>query len=131
MNTTLLLGRITKDLELKKSKTDMSILKFTVAVNRMKQGEADFINCLAFDKTAENIMNFFSKGRMIALQGHIQTGSYDNAEGKKVYTTEVIVDRFHFTGEKKQQDLSTTQDESNTGFSSLSDADDSTDELPF
>jgi single-strand DNA-binding protein len=106
------MGRITKDLEIKMSASNMAILKFTVAVNRRKKGEADFINCLAFDKTAENIQAYFKKGSMIAIEGRIQTGSYENKEGQKVYTTEVIVDAFHFTGEKK---IEATE----TGFTAL------------
>ena len=123
MNKSLIMGRICKDLEIRKSQSDMSILKFTVAVNRMKKGEADFINCLAFDKTADNIFNFFGKGKMICIEGHIQTGSYDNDKGQKVYTTEVVVDKFHFTGEKK--DESTTQ----IGYTDVTDS--ISDELPF
>jgi single-strand DNA-binding protein len=102
------MGRITKDLELKYSKDgETTILSFTVAVNRMKKdtNEADFISCKAFNKTAENIAKFFGKGKLIASDGRIQTGSYDNKDGQKVYTTDVIVSGFHFTGEKKDANI--------------------------
>ncbi len=126
MNKAILLGRITKDLELKHTASGLAVLKFTVAVNRFKKGEADFINCLAWDKTAELINTYFKKGSLIAIEGRIQTGSYDNKEGKKVYTTEVVVERMHFTGEKKDND--TTQ----TGFSEIpGEIIYDTDELPF
>lgn len=107
MNRTMIMGRITKDLELKYTSTEMAILKFTVAVNRMKKGEVDFISCVAFKDRAENIAKFFTKGRMIAIEGRMQTGSYDNKEGQKVYTTDIMVDSFHFTGEKRE---ATTQE---------------------
>ena len=110
MNKALILGRITKELEVKYSKDNMPILKFTVAVNRIKKGEADFINCLAFKERAENIAKYFSKGSMIAIEGKILTGSYDNDKGQKVYTTEILVDAFHFTGEKRDGQVSQKKD---------------------
>lgn len=123
MNKTILMGRITKDLEVRMSQSSMALLSFTVAVNRAfkKEGEekqSDFIMCKAFGKTAENIAKFFSKGALIAIEGRIQTGSYDK-DGAKVYTTDVIVDQFHFTGEKK--------DTNQSGFVPV----DNVDDLPF
>jgi len=102
MNKSILIGRITRNMDIKYSASGMAILKFNIAVNRRKKGEADFINCIAFDKTAENIAKFFEKGSMIAVVGHILTGSYDGKDGKKVYTTEVIVDEFDFCGSAKK-----------------------------
>jgi len=132
MNKTFLMGRIVKDLELKTSQAGTSFLSFTVAVNRAftKQGEekqTDFISCKAFGKTAENIVKFFSKGALIALEGRIQTRSYEK-DGKKIYTTDVMVDGFHFTGEKKQD-----SNNSNTSNVTTWDAIEtySVDELPF
>jgi single-strand DNA-binding protein len=129
MNKSILMGRITKDLELKTSQAGTSFLSFTLAVNRqfVKQGEerqADFISCKAFGKTAENIAKFFLKGSLIAIEGRIQTGSYDNKEGQKVYTTDIMIDNFHFTGEKKQDKAE------NTGWVAEAVAN-TTDELPF
>lgn len=96
MNNVVLYGRVSKDL-----KMTGEVLKFSIAVQRDykdKDGNynADFINCVAFSKTAENIEKFFSKGSPIIVRGSILTGSYDNKEGKKVYTTEVKVDKFGF-----------------------------------
>lgn len=109
MNKTMLLGRVTKDIELKFGKDGMAIAKFSVAVNRMKKGETDFINCIAFGKTAETIANYIKKGSQIGIEGHIQTGSYTNKDGHKVYTTDVIVDRFDFVGGGNNNTTSNTQ----------------------
>lgn len=114
INRVLLLGRITKDLEVKMTQSGTAVLRFTVAVDRMpaKQGgekQTDFINCVAFGQTAEFISRYFGKGRMIAIEGNIKTGSYQNKNGETVYTTDVIVERTSFTGEPKN--------ENNGGFS--------------
>jgi len=95
------MGRITRNLEVRYSTNNMAILKINIAVNRRKKGETDFINCIAFDKNAENIAKFFDKGNLIAIIGHIQTGSYKDKEDKTVYTTDVIIDEWDFTGEKR------------------------------
>jgi len=125
MNKVIIMGRITKDLEPKTSQNGMTLLSFTVAVNRRKKDEADFISCKAFDKTADNICKFFTKGAMIAIEGRIQTGSYDNKEGAKIYTTDIMVDGFHFTGEKRDKQETSTQGEA---FAPI---DNGEDELPF
>lgn len=101
MNKWTGMGRITKDLDLKYSANNKVYLKFTIAVNGYKKDDVSFINCIAWDKTAENITKFFSKGRLIIVCGQIKTGSYENKEGQKVYTTDIAVNEFHFTGEKK------------------------------
>lgn len=105
MNQVSLMGRITKDLELKYGASGAAFLGFTLAVNRSftKAGEekqSDFIMCKAFGKTAENMQKFFSKGNLVIVFGRIQSGSYDK-DGQKVYTTEVMVNEFEFSGEKK------------------------------
>lgn len=92
MNNVILIGRITKDLEPKYSQSGTAVLKFNVAVDRIKKGEADFPSIIAFGKTAEFLTNYSGKGKLIAIQGHIQTGSYDK-DGHKVYTTDVIADK--------------------------------------
>lgn len=113
MNDVCLLGRITRELELKYFNSGTAVLSFNVAVDRGmskdKKQEAesqgrptsDFINCKAVGGTAENISKYFKKSALIAIEGSIQTGSYQNAEGKKVYTTDVFVKKFHFCGESK------------------------------
>lgn len=109
MNKTMLLGRVTKDIDLRFGKDGMAIAKFSVAVNRMKKGEVDYPNCIAFGKTAETIANYMKKGSQIGIEGHIQTGSYTNKDGHKVYTTDVIVDRFDFVGGGNNNTTNNTQ----------------------
>lgn len=108
MNNVVLMGRLTKDVEIRYNQSQMAIGRFTVAVNRRltkekrqeaeanNQATADFINCVTFGKTAEIIGQYFRKGNKIAITGHIQTGSYENQQGQKIYTTDVIVDQFDF-----------------------------------
>ena len=115
LNYVALLGRITKDLELKSTQSGTSVLQFTVAVDRdfVKQGEerqTDFISCVAFKQTAEFISKFFSKGRMIAVEGRLQTRSYDDKNGTKHNVTEVIINKASFTGEKVEQRQEQRQD---------------------
>lgn len=98
MNKVILIGRLTKDPELRfTAGSGMAVSRFTVAVNRQfKKDETDFINCVAWGKTAETIAQYFTKGRPIAIVGHIQTGSYDSQDGTKRYTTDVAVESFEF-----------------------------------
>ena len=99
MNKVVLVGRLTKDPELKFApETGTATCRFTVAVNRFKKGEADFINCVAWNKTAETIAQYLTKGRQIAVSGSIRTGSYDAQDGTKRYTTDVAVESFEFIG---------------------------------
>ena len=101
LNKVIIMGRITKDLEIRQSQSGTAVLRFTVAVDRpQKNGEksADFINCIAFGQTAEFIGRYFGKGRMIALEGNIKTGRYEK-EGITFYTQDVWVDNVSFTGE--------------------------------
>lgn len=99
MNKVMIIGRLTKDPEARATQTGMSVTSFTVAVDRFKQGEADFIPCKAFDKTADTIAKLCHKGTKVAVEGRIQTGSYEGKNGK-VYTTDVIVERFEFCESK-------------------------------
>lgn len=102
MNVVCLIGRLTRDPELQTTSTGMNVCRFTLAVDRRVRSQngngptADFIGCKAFGKTAETIAQYLSKGRKFAVTGHIQTGSYDNQQGQRVYTTDVIVDNFTF-----------------------------------
>lgn len=107
MNTVNLIGRLTKDPELRYSPSGMAICKFTLAVNRdftnqNGEREADFITCTAFKKTAENLSNYQTKGSRIGVVGRIQTGSYEGQDGKRVFTTDVMVDRIEFLDSKNQ-----------------------------
>lgn len=106
LNKVIIMGRITKELEIRQSQSGTAVLRFSVAVDRpQKNGEksADFISCIAFGQTAEFINRYFGKGRMIAIEGNIKTGSYQNKNGETVYTTDVIVERTSFTGEPKSE----------------------------
>lgn len=107
MNKVILQGRLTRDVELSYTKSSLARATFSLAVSRRfkREGEpdADFINCVAFGKIAENISRFFSKGRMILIDGHIQCGSYTNKNGVKIPTTNIMLENFYFTGEKKQE----------------------------
>ena len=100
MNKVVLVGRLTKDPELRfAAGSGTSVCRFTVAVNRQfKKDETDFISCVAFGKTAEIIAQHFTKGKQIAVSGSIRTGSYDAQDGTKRYTTDVAVDTFDFIG---------------------------------
>ena len=105
INRAIIVGRITKDLELRKTQNGTSVVSFTLAVNRSikKEGqpEADFINCQAWSKTAEAICNYVSKGHLLGLEGRIQTRNYDDKDGKRVYVTEVVADSVQFLESKK------------------------------
>ena len=101
LNSVNLIGRFTRDPELRSTPSGVSTCSFTIAVDRnfARQGEerkADFINCVAWRQTAELISRFFKKGNLIALEGSIQTRNWDDNEGKRHYATEVVVDRIHF-----------------------------------
>ena len=100
MNKVVLVGRLTKDPELRfAAGSGSAVCRFTVAVNRQfKKDETDFIGCVAFGKTAEIIAQYLTKGREIAVSGSIRTGSYDAQDGTKRYTTDVAVDSFDFIG---------------------------------
>jgi single-strand DNA-binding protein len=101
MNNVVLIGRLTAKPELNYTKDQIAIAKFTIAVDRQtKDGGADFVRVTAFGRRAENICRYMDKGRQIAVQGRIQTGSYKDKEGKTVYTTDVIIDHDEFLGGK-------------------------------
>ncbi len=100
MNRVLLTGRLTRDPDLRRTSNGNAMARFTLAVNRAYrtpgQPEADFISCVAFGKTADTIGRYLHKGSLIGVDGTLQTGSYTNQQGQKVYTTDVICDRFDF-----------------------------------
>lgn len=109
MNKVLLLGRLTKDPELRATPSGVSVTSFTVAVNRrFKKDETDFINCIAWRNTAEFISKYFGKGSMIAIVGSIQTGSYEK-DGQKHYTTDINVEEAYFAGSKPEASQSSEE----------------------
>lgn len=108
MNKTILIGRLTADPELKQTAGGVSVCRFTVAVNRKYKNEstgeydADFISCTAWRQTAEFLAKYFSKGKMVALEGSLRSGSYQDKNHPDIthYTTEVYVDNVEFCGDK-------------------------------
>ena len=109
INRAILTGRLTKDPELRQSQSGVSVATFNLAVNRAfadKNGErgADFINCVAFKKQAENVSQYLNKGSLVGVDGRIQTRSYENKEGRTVYVTEIVCDSVQFLEPKNQQE---------------------------
>lgn len=143
MNKVILLGRLTRDPELRytQGEESMAIARYTLAVERRfnRNGEqtADFINCVAFGKSAEFAQKYFRQGLKIAVVGRIQTGSYTNRDGNKVYTTDVIIEEQDFAESKRSSDSESNQpggrlspaDASADGFMKI--PEDIEDDLPF
>ena len=120
INNVNIMGRLTADPELKTTASGNSVISFTVAVDRdyVKQGEerkADFISCVAWKHTAEFISRYFGKGSLIAVQGQIQTRTYQAKDGSNRYVTEVLVEKASFTGEKRDNGGSQNQQQ-NGGY---------------
>lgn len=107
MNKVIIIGRTTKDVELKQTTTGTSVAEFSIAVRRAfknanGENESDFFNCIAFSKLAETISRYVKKGDQVGIEGRLQTRNYTNKEGKKVYVTEIIVENVEFLQSKKQ-----------------------------
>lgn len=100
MNNVSLIGRLTRDPEVRYTQDQMAVARFSVAIDRPvssgKEKQTDFPNVVVFGRQAENCERFLSKGRLVGIQGRIQTGSYTNKDGNKVYTTEVVANRVEF-----------------------------------
>ena len=109
MNKVILIGRLTKDPELRYAAgSGTAVCRFTLAVSRQfKKDETDFINCIAFNKQGEAIAQYVTKGRQLAVTGSIRTGSYDGQDGGKRYTTDVIVESFEFIGNSNNGNVNT------------------------
>ena len=121
INRTILVGRLTRDPELKRTANDAAVVSFTLAVNRQftnSQGEreADFINCVIWRKAAENFVKFTSKGSLVGIDGRIQTRNYENKQGNRVYVTEVVVDNFSLLESKNANSNDNTNDNSNNQY---------------
>lgn len=130
MNKAILMGRLTKDPETRYMQTNnIQVTSFTLAVNRRftKDGEqqADFINIVAWNKTAEFVSKYFRKGQQVGVMGRIQTRNYDDDKGIKHYITEVIAEEVYFADSKKEGQADTTLDTTNDFEIS------SSDDLPF
>ena len=107
MNKVILMGRLTRDPEMRQTPSGVAMARFTIAVDRRfasKDGQrtADFIGCVAWRQTAEFICRYFHKGSMIGVVGNIQTRAWDGADGKRQYATDVVVDEAYFTGSRAE-----------------------------
>ena len=138
MNKVELIGRLTRDpnVTTTQGQKPMTVAKFTLAVDRRfkrdNEQSADFISCVAFGKTAEVTEKYVKKGSKIGIVGHIQTGNYTDRDGRKVYTTDVIVDEMEFCESKASQSQNGNQlppPSPDDGFMNIPDGID--DELPF
>jgi len=132
MNSVILIGRLTKDPEMRyATDNQLAVASFTVAIDRMqragKEKQTDFPRVTVFGNQAENCEKFLSKGRLVGIQGRLQTGSYQNKEGVTVYTTDVIADRVEFLEWGEKSNPPARQDKGiPEGFSALED-----DDVPF
>lgn len=141
MNNVSLMGRLTRDVDLRMTNSNLAVGRFNVAVDRKlskekrqeaeknNQPTADFIGCIAFGKTAENIATYFRKGQRIAVSGHIQTGSYKK-DGQRIYTTDVVVDSFDFV-ESNSSSTNNNQGYSNPADLGMTGAESFDSDLPF
>lgn len=131
MNKVILIGRLTRDAEIRYTTNNNAVAAFTIAVDRRaKAGEektADFINVVAWNKTAETIEKYFKKGSQIAIAGRLQTRTWEDEQGQKHHVTEVVVEEFDFTGSKKP----TEETPETMGFSETDDIIGEDDDLPF
>ena len=145
MNKVILMGRLTRDPEMRQTPNGVAVCSFSIAVNRRfaKEGQqnADFINCTAWRQQAEFICKYFSKGAMIAVVGNLQSRSWENQEGKRQYSTDVVVDEVYFKGSKSDSQGSSEgyyapQPKADNGFGDIDPMgfhtmDGSEDDLPF
>lgn len=135
MNKWLGCGRLARDPEVRYSQGDKptAVARFTLAVDRKFKTndgqEADFISCIAFGKTAEFVEKYFTKGMKMIAEGHIQTGSYTNKDGQKIYTTDINVEQVEFAESKGSGSSKPQPSESETGIMNIPDGID--EELPF
>lgn len=137
MNKIMLIGRLTRDAEVRQSANNdnMAIARYTLAVNRptKQNGEqdADFLNCIAFGKTAELAGKYLFKGMRVAVEGHVQTGGYTNRDGQKIYTTDVVVERQEFLEKRVDNGQSNHDTVGSNGDGYMNIPDGIDEELPF
>lgn len=114
LNKVILIGRLTDNPDVRYSNANgeqLAIARYTLAVDRKKKGETDFIRCVAFGKQGEFAEKYLTKGMKIAVDGRIQTGSYEDKDGKKIYTTDVVVEGHEFCEKKGESKPPTQSDE--------------------
>lgn len=123
MNIVGLIGRLVRNPELRKTNTGKSVCEFTLAVDRRGSDEADFIGCIAWNKTADLVYQYLSKGSLVGVEGRIQTSNYDNKKGEKVYKTHVVVESVKFLQPKNNDNHNHIEQEDTVDLAS--------EELPF
>lgn len=134
MNKVCLIGRLTKGVEVRYTQSNIPVASFTLAVNRRfsKEGEqqADFINIIAWNKTAEFCSKYFKKGQQVGIVGRIQTRNYEDSNGQKRYVTEVVAEEVYFAGDSKTQNKPENQGEAyEDPFANINN--DTPNDLPF
>lgn len=117
LNSVVLVGRLTRDAELRYTPQNQAVATFSLAVNRdfknqNGEREADFINCVIWRQQAENLANWAKKGALIGITGRIQTRNYENQQGQRVYVTEVVAEKFQLLEFNKQNDQNQTRSHS-------------------
>lgn len=127
MNNYSALGRLVRDPEVRVSQNGTKTARYTLAVNRMKKGEADFIPCVAFGKAADFTEKYFFKGMQVAIIGHLQSGSYTDKNGNKRSTLDVIIES-QFFADSKRDSFTPTEEKLPEAFEEV---DGMQDELPF
>ncbi|UTX64455.1 single-stranded DNA-binding protein [Streptococcus constellatus] len=137
INNVVLIGRLTRDVELRYTPSNVAVATFNLAVNRNFKNqdgerEADFINCVMWQKSAENLANWTRKGMLIGITGRIQTRSYENQQGQRVYVTEVVADNFQLLESRdKSANHSSMDEQMPPAFENSQPMDISDDDLPF
>ncbi|HFD2004114.1 TPA: single-stranded DNA-binding protein [Streptococcus pyogenes] len=139
INNIVLVGRMTKDAELRYTPSQVAVATFTLAVNRRfkeqnGERETDFINCVIWRQSAENLANWTKKGTLIGITGRIQTRNYENQQGQRVYVTEVVAESFKVLESRNQQQSgqgNPSQNDNSQSFSNSNPMDISDDDLPF
>lgn len=136
MNKVLLIGRLTKEPEIRHTQNGATVVSYTLAVNRRiqtpGQPDADFISCVAWNKTADLMAQYLHKGSLIGVEGRIQTRSYDNQYGNRVYVTEVMTESIQFLEPKNEGKQNTGYQPNNTvGYDPNETSDINADDLPF
>lgn len=137
INNIVLVGRMTKDAELRHTPSQVAVATFTLAVNRRfkeqnGERETDFINCVIWRQSAENLANWAKKGTLIGITGHIQTRNYENQQGQRIYVTEVVAENFQLLESRNsQQQTNQSGNSSNSYFGNANKMDISDDDLPF
>lgn len=129
INNCTLVGRLTKDPNMRYTESGKAVSNFVLAVNRIKRGETDFINIVTWDKTAEAVGNYAKKGQLVGVVGPIQTRNYEGSDGKRVYVTEVLAREVKFLEFKGNEQNTSSEQQSNTPDPFATEINDS--DLPF